>query len=1332
MKRIIATLLLLNCIAGGAAAAPSALDSWKGWLRDKHPDIDCPRIATQSEQRRCAWPGKLEITVTVTDAGAQFEQSWQINGASWIVLPGDSEHWPLQVTVNGKSAAVLERKQLPMLWLEPGNYLLRGNFNWNTAPQFLTVPAETALFDVNRDGKISAPTPDSSNRIWLRNNTVAQSGASDAVKLEVFRKIDDDLPRQLTTVLRLSVSGKARELLLGRFLLKDLEPLHFESPLPARIEDDGRLRIQARAGEWTLMLHARFNGDVNRLRMERLDEQWPAQEIWSFAANQSLRRVKVSGAASVDPSQLDLPDDFENLPTYLLEADNELVLEQQYRGDATPAANELSLEKTLWLDFDGSGATVRDIIRGQMFQSWRLQAEPGVTLGRVTVNGEPQLITRLGKDAGGGVEIRDANVNVDALSRIDSLKHLPASGWQSEFNMLRLSLQLPPGWKLWHASGPDVVMGSWLAQWNLWNIFLALLLVGVVYRLFDWRYALLALVTVALTYHEADSPVLFFIPLLVAIALLRVLTIPKLINFVTRCGYLFALALTLVLLVFAVAQIRTAIYPQLEMQREIYSDNGSAYPLQVRAPALAKGGVMEMRMAPVPAQDYAPISKRRYQANNNVQTGPGVPGWSWRSATLQWSGPVSAKDSLHLYLSGPWLTRFLKLLNVIVVTLLTLTLFREFLRVRSLQKSGDVASALPVTALILFLGAGLAMHPGDALAQEFPPKYLLDEFEQRLTKNPECVPACTAVESALVKIADDRMSIYLRVSAGADIAIPLPTIANWQPRTVLIDGVPKNNVARVDTVFLLPLSNGRHDVVLEGAVDSDDITLQFPLAPHDVAVNAEQWDTFGLNARNLIANTLQLQKRERTAQRDTLLQAPAKPFVRVTRSFDFDIDWTVTTTVTRIAPQQGAINVTLPLLPGEAILSNGIEAKDGKVAISFGSQQQDYQWNSILKPVAQLVLTAPDTQQWIEHWVIAASPRWHVTGAGINAVKNNGANVAQWRWQPWPGETLTLRAQQPTAVVGATTTVESAKLALTPAKHGSDLVATLAITSSIGGDYRVQLHEAADLKSVSVNGADVSQSRSDDKIVLPLIPGQNRVEIHWRLARGVGFITRTPSISLDSAGNNIALELTLAQDRWPLWLAGPKLGPAMLFWGVLVVIVGLAIALGKVVERARLNIPLRATQWLLLGIGMSTVTTVGSVPVVLWFFALEARSRLPMPQQRLRYNLIQLALVVLTIIAAIGLFSIIPRSLLSTPNMQISGNGSYNYFYRWYQDHSGQALPQALVFSVSLWIYRLAMLLWSLWLVFALLRWIKWGWQNFTQGGLWMGKPEKKLALAEK
>ena len=58
--------------------------------------------------------------------------------------------------------------------------------------------------------------------------------------------------------------------------------------------------------------------------------------------------------------------------------------------------------------------------------------------------------------------------------------NLTASGWQHDINSLKVSLNMPPGWLLWHVAGPDFVPG-FLAQ--------PLGPMGLVFMPFDfWRH----------------------------------------------------------------------------------------------------------------------------------------------------------------------------------------------------------------------------------------------------------------------------------------------------------------------------------------------------------------------------------------------------------------------------------------------------------------------------------------------------------------------------------------------------------------------------------------------------------------------------------------------------------------------------------------------------------------------------------------------------------------------------------------------------------------------------------------------------------------------------
>lgn len=68
--------------------------------------------------------------------------------------------------------------------------------------------------------------------------------------------------------------------------------------------------------------------------------------------------------------------------------------------------------------------------------------------------------------------------------------------------------------------------------------------------------------------------------------------------------------------------------------------------------------------------------------------------------------------------------------------------------------------------------------------------------------------------------------------------------------------------------------------------------------------------------------------------------------------------------------------------------------------------------------------------------------------------------------------------------------------------------------------------------------------------------------------------------------------------------------------------------------------------------------------------------------------------------------------------MFISGNNSTRTLLRWYEARCDGALPQSQCFSISVWWYRLLMLLWALWLALSLIRWLAWGWRQFSAGAL--------------
>ncbi|MGH8488094.1 MAG: hypothetical protein ACREXS_04270, partial [Gammaproteobacteria bacterium] len=227
-------------------------------------------------------------------------------------------------------------------------------------------------------------------------------------------------------------------------------------------------------------------------------------------------------------------------------------------------------------------------------------------------------------------------------------------------------------------------------------------------------------------------------------------------------------------------------------------------------------------------------------------------------------------------------------------------------------------------------------------------------------------------------------------------------------------------------------------------------------------------------------------------------------------------------------------------------------------------------------------------------------------------------------------------------------------------------------------------------------------------------PGTQRFQLLWREPRGMETRFLSPEVDLGLPSVNHYLKVTLGNDRWLLLSRGPRLGPAVLIWGVLAVLVLVAYGLG----RTRIT-PLKGWHWFLLGIGLSQASIWGALIVVGWLLALGARAQLNPVIKPYAFDALQLGLGVLTVLALSCLFDAIQNGLLGYPEMQVAGNGSSAYDLNWYQDRSDPALPRAVVWSVPLSAYRLLMLGWALWLAYALLGWLRWGWGCYSTHGLW-------------
>src|SRR5262249_28029108 len=153
----------------------------------------------------------------------------------------------------------------PSVLLTPGDHTVVGSFLWDELPESLAVPTETGLLSLSvRGARVPFPSRDDEGKLWLQKEASAAEEA-DVLEMTVHRQVTDDIPLQLTPRVELRASGKSREVVLGRSLPEGFVPLSLDSPIPARVEPDSRLRVQVRPGTWQLTLVARHDGPVTAL-----------------------------------------------------------------------------------------------------------------------------------------------------------------------------------------------------------------------------------------------------------------------------------------------------------------------------------------------------------------------------------------------------------------------------------------------------------------------------------------------------------------------------------------------------------------------------------------------------------------------------------------------------------------------------------------------------------------------------------------------------------------------------------------------------------------------------------------------------------------------------------------------------------------------------------------------------------------------------------------------------------------------------------------------------------------------------------------------------------
>lgn len=1313
---LISYIIFFCAISLQASDIPSNLNEWKSWVLHGKERQLCPTNYNDGFQHKCAWPSRL--TLFIEEKGGRFEQQWLIFADTWAPLPGNLGRWPNKVILNGKKVPVMSRNNVPSVHISTGKHTVKGSFKWNEMPEIIQIPASTGLINLFiKNAVVKSPILDKGGRLWLQKRAQSK-GVEDRFDMHIFRLLNDSIPMKVVNHLKINIAGRVREINLDEIFIENSIPMSIKSPLPARIGTNGKLTLQARPGNWEIEIVTRFKDPVYKIGP--VNGKY-GREIWLFKSQNHLRMVKIEGAPAIEPSQTDAPHKWRNFPAYIINKNSEIVFKQIRRGDPEPSPDRLNIHRIWWLDFDGKGFTAHDQITGIMNQKWRLSMNPPGELGRVSVDGIDQLITTY-NDKKSGVELRRGQLNLEADSRFTkSVNCIPAVGWNNDFQSVSATLNLPHGWRLLFAKGVDSLHGTCFQRWTLLDFFLVLIIGLATLKLKNPAWGILALLTMTLIYHESGAPRLVWLHILASLALIRALPDGsfKKLSFIWNIGSI--IVLIAIVIPFMVHQIRYAIYPQLEPSK-VSAQSHSPRTRQSFVKPLGK--MMERKLkseAPL-LEMYSDSSSQAsnlriketlsQDPNALIQTGPGLPSWKWRSFNMQWNGPVDKNQQIQLWLIPPFVNLALAFVRVGLVMILIFGLTDHRLWINALKNKFNIA-----TFAVFILISCISVN---AQADNYPPETLLRQLQDRLLEKPDCLPYCADCISMKLKVDSENLSIFLKIHGAVKTAIPLPTASSaWFPREILLDKRPANGLLKTSDGQLWALiPKGIHTILMTGKTNSENsIQISLPFKPHNIAVESNGWNIQGLRNDGRVDSIIQLTRLKKEKQKSEI-KSDIPPFLHIKRVLRLGLTWQISTFVKRITPVGVPVIASMPLMEGESVTTTGVHVKDKCAQISMDSKAKEMRFTSILKMSNEIKMSAPKSVLWTETWILDASPIWHCEISGIPVIHCQNQQ-GRWNpeWKPWHGENITIKVSRPKAVAGKIVTIDNAVLKWVPGIRFSKAELDIKMRASRGVQHQITLPQNADLQLVKINNKSQPIKQEKQKLIIPLQPGTQQIHIQWRQPTKSFTIEKAPEVNIGSEAVNVDVIFNMPKSRWILWASAPRLGPAVLFWNYLFVVVIVAFGLGRI----KLT-PLKTIHWILLGVGFTQIPPLIAMSVAGWLICLGLRKKYVPPNKFIYFNGIQIALVLWTFVALSGLYQAIENGLLGMPDMRIVGNNSSNFCLRWTQDRIDSVMPMPWVISLPLTAYHVLMLAWALWLAFFLLKWFKWAWKCLNEGGLWKSR----------
>lgn len=687
--------------------------------------------------------------------------------------------------------------------------------------------------------------------------------------------------------------------------------------------------------------------------------------------------------------------------------------------------------------------------------------------------------------------------------------------------------------------------------------------------------------------------------------------------------------------------------------------------------------------------------------NKALLSGPALPAWHWKQYQIYVAAPVGPESLLRFYLLPPSVNRALSGVRVLVLLVLTILVYRS-LGFRLPQVAGPSSAA--ISALLLFV------FPLTAGA-DVPSDRMLDELHERLAQQRCTRPECAVIDECAISIDQGLITVRLVASSTGVSAVTIPGILDlYRAPTVSRNGTATVALRRSGANFLeVSTVDGRNEIILSAPLPlRQPFTIQFPSPALFTSVRAAGWIAEGLSSSGQVSSeglrlTKRSEERGEPANGQNSAQNSSLPtYVVWRRAIVIGERITIASTLERLGQSGSPVHLTLPLLPGEQVTSGIGSVQHGELVLVIPPGAESISYASTLPFAEELALSAPQIVNVSTAWSLRCEPYVACSYSGLKPTSSVESDTQEFKWLPFPTETVTVRAQGLNTAKGDFITVDQV---VHTVDWGTRLLGgtiQLDARTTQQAPLSVSAPPGSSLHKVTVDGQVVSGSSESHESTVLLSPGLHKLELIYGMPWTAAMREYIPPLALSVPAHNVRVLLHPSPDRWILWIGGEMWGPSVIFWAKLLFVVLILLAIQNVGL-----LPCSQLGAALLGVGITTLPVIYLFIPVVWLIVLKLGTQLP-SRVMAWHKAIRLGLIVLLgMLALIKFYQVVESGLVLQPPMLIVGNSSTSAELKWYIDHASTSLPQPWILSTPLWTWRAFSLAWSIWLVTALFSWLK-------------------------